>query len=697
MRLKYLFSVIVAGALLVGKVVAQGGVGVKETNKADYAYNTNSFYAAIELYEKAQKKVKDKKVKANIQYHIAKCYLKINNHKKAESFFKKVKVDPDDPMFHYDYGVLLKGGERYEEAKVQFEKYVQKNPSDYKGKAQVESCDLAIQWKNNPTCYRVENFKDINTKEWDFAPMIGNKKGTQLIFSSNRKKSTGKPNPIWGFLNEDLYVTDQEKSSSRGSGGNKWKDPVFLPGLSTTFSEGSGTMDRKYSTIYFTRCMGGDKKSGTGCQIYSSRRQGPTKWNDAVKLELAPDTFVTGHPTLTPDGNFMIFASNMPGGEGGMDLYIAAYNKKQKTYVDPKPLNKDINTFFEEMYPYVKDDWTLYFSSNRPEGMGGLDIFQSKLIGDDKNNPDWDKPKNMKYPINSNGDDFGIVFEPGKEAGYLTSDRKGTKGYDDIWKFSIPPVKLVLSGTVRDKDTKEVIPGATVELKDAAGNVFKTTTDATGFYKEEIPFGVAYDMTASKVDYYNDVAHATTMGLDPLTTCRDTNIVRDFYLKTQKIELEFEVQFKFDKAEWFPEYNDTLKKIVVIMTDNPTLVAEVGAHTDARGGDKYNEELATRRANAIVKYLVEQGINEKRLVPKGYGESEPRKLHMDMKGAESGFIFPAGTELTEEYINALKKEENGEKKFEDAHRLNRRVTVKKVSNDFKPPVVKEEDDDNNGQ
>jgi len=162
-------------------------------------------------------------------------------------------------------------------------------------------------------------------------------------------------------------------------------------------------------------------------------------------------------------------------------------------------------------------------------------------------------------------------------------------------------------------------------------------------------------------------------------------------LKTQKVDLEFEIQFVFDKAEWFQEYNDTLNKIIVILKDNPTMIAELGAHTDARGSDKYNQDLSQRRADAVVKYLVDNGIEKERLQAKGYGESEPRKLQRDMKGAESGFIFTKDTQLTEEYINNLKKEENGEKKFEDAHRLNRRVTVKKISDNFKPKKEKEEE------
>lgn len=684
MRFKHLLSFALLTAIISTKVQAQ--CNIKETAKGDYAYNTNSFAAAIELYGKAVGKVKDKTLKACVNYQIAKCYLKLQDFKKAEATFKKlVKVQPDDPMFHYDHGLLLKGQGRYEEAIDEFNKYVEKNPSDPKGKEQVAACSTAIEWKNHPTCYIVENFKALNTKEWDFSPIIANKKGTQLIFSSNRVKSTGKDNPIWGFLSEDLYVTNKDKAG-------KWSTPMAIPILSTTFSEGAGVMDRKFSTIYFTRCYG-DKKNGSGCQIYKSRRQGPDKWNEPEKIELFPDSCVTGHPALTPDGKYMVFSSNVEGGEGGMDLYIAAYDKRKKEYADPKNLGKNINTFFEEMYPFIREDGSLYFASNRPEGMGGLDIYQSEQ----KSDTEWEKPENMRSPVNSEGDDFGIIFEPGKEAGYLTSNRKGGRGYDDIYTFHIPPTKILLTGTVRDKDTKAVIPGATVEMKDAAGNVIKVTTDQTGFYKQEIPFGVSYDMTASKKDYYNDVHHANTKGMDPLKTCHDTTLVRDFELKSQIIELEFEIQFEFDKCTWFKEYNDTLEKIVVIMKDNPTLVAELGAHTDARGSSDYNEKLSQCRADSVVSFLVREGIDKKRLLAKGYGEDQPRKLQKDMKGADSGYMFKKDTELTEDYINSLKKApDGGDKVFEDAHRLNRRVTVRKVSDDYKPPVDEKEKDDDGG-
>lgn len=660
---------------------------IKATAKADEAYNNNAFDDAIELYTKAVGKVKGKdgkEAKSCIAFQIAKCYLSLNDYKKAESQFKKVmKGEPADAEAYYVYGNLLKSQGRYEEARVQFEKYVEKNPTSDKGKIAVQSCTNAIDWINNPTCYQIENLRVFNDKMMDFTPIYSNKKQTQVIFASNRAKSLGKESGIWGELNEDLWVSNLGKNK-------KWSTPTAVPGLSSDKSEGAAVMNSRYNMIYITRCFG-DKKNGSGCQIYSVRRMGPSKWGEANKIELFPDSFVTGHPALTLDDKVLVFASNAPGGEGGMDLYYALYDRKAKSFANPVNLGKEINTSANEMYPYLKADGTLYFSSDKAEGMGGLDIYKAEKIEENK----WGNPENMRYPINSEADDFGIVFKRGEEAGMLSSNRKGSRGGDDIWAFAIPEAKIMLSGTVRDKDTKEVLADATVELTDAQGNKFTAKTDATGYYKKEIPFGVAYDMIASKKDYYNDVNRASTMGLDPLKTCKDTNIVADFLLKTQRVDLEFEIQFIFDKEKWFPEYQDTVKKILTILLDNPTMVAEIGAHTDSRGDDNYNLRLSDRRANEVVKFLVENGIDAKRLKAKGYGETEPRKLQRDMIGSDSKFVFKQDSELTESSINELKKTE-GEKVFEDAHRLNRRVVVKKISDDYKapkPPRGKSEDDE----
>lgn len=674
---------LMVGLALMAAQPAMAQCGHKGTAKADFAYISNNFPEAIKLYQKASGKVgKDKSMKACVAFMVAKCYLKMNEYRRATSQLKKVlRYDPKNAAAVYEYASLLKAEGAYEEAMSEFKKYKQLEPNDPRGELGLKSCELAIQWKNNPTCYQVENVKAWNTRDMEFSPFISSRRQDEIIFTSNRKfkgKGAGKEWGTHGGVPEDLYLVEAERRS------NEWKEPKRLEGLSSEHSEGAGAMDNRYSYMYFTRCFQ-DKKNGSGCRILKTRRMG-TKWAEPENIEIAPDSFVTAHPTISGDGKYMVFASNMTGTKGGMDLWVAEYQRRAKTFVEPKNLGDEINTTDNEVYPHLKLDGTLYFSSNRPEGMGGLDIYKAELTGDKT----WGKVENMMYPINSPKDDFGIMFERGQEKGYLSSNREGSRGLDDIWAFSIPTATITLSGTVVDVDSRAPLENATVELTNPDGEKKTITTDKMGFYKMDIPFGVTYDMQATKENYYNDVNRASSMGLDPLKTCKDTNIIADFALKTTKVSLEFEIQFVFDKKEVEPEYMDTVKNLQIILEDNPRLKVEIGAHTDARGNDEYNRKLSERRANEIVRLLVDAGIDPNRLVPNGYGETEPRKLLKDMKGLKTGYIFAKDTVMTEEYINALRTSES-EDVFEDAHRINRRVTLKILSEDFKPGTPKEEE------
>jgi peptidoglycan-associated lipoprotein len=667
----------------------------KLTAKADFAYQSNNFVEAIKLYQKALGRTgKDKQLKLCINMQIARCYMRFNDYKKSEVTLRKVVKEKDiDATFYYQYGMVLKNLRRYEEAQAMFKRFQEKSPSDPRGPIAIASCDMALNWINNPTCYQVENMVRWNSKEMDFSPFISSKKSDELVFTSNRKEFSGKDKEEWGLhggLSEDLWFVTRTKVK-RGQQGD-WGTPERLTALSSEFSEGSGAMDNRFSNLYFTRCFG-DRKNGTGCRIFVSRRQG-AKWAEPTPVEIPgiPDSAVVAHPSISNDGKFIIFSTNIEGGFGGMDLYISEL--KRGKFTAPKNLGEGINTADDEVFPHLKMDGSLYFSSNRPEGMGGLDIFKAELLNPmstDKVSGVWGKVTNMRFPINSEGDDFGITFDKGTESGFLSSNRAGGKGSDDIYAFSVKKATITLSGTVFDIDTKEPLPGAKVELKSPDGSTINVTTDKLGFYKKQIDFGIAYDMTASKPTYFNDVNRAETMGLDPLVNCNDTNITRDFYLKTTKINIEFEIQFVFDKPEPLPAYRtDSLKQILLIIEDNPRIVVEIGAHTDSRGSDKYNEGLSQRRTDWIVKWLIDRGVEPERIVSKGYGESEPRTLQKDMVGLTSGRVFKKGTVLTEEFINGLKASE-GEKVFEDAHTMNRRVTMKILREDFKSKRKKNED------
>lgn len=670
----------------------------KVTAKADFAFNTNNFVEAIKLYQKALGKAKDKELKQCITLQIARSYLRFNDYKKAETTLRKavnargVSVEPE---VYFQYALVLKNLARYEEALTWFKKFSETKPSDPRGPIGMKSCEMAISWRANPTCYEVENVARWNTKQMDFSPFISSKKGDEIIITSNRDfkpadKKTKDDVGVHGGLSEDLWVIQAKKAArpARGAaaGPKEWNDPVRLEtGISTEHSEGSGTMDSRYANLFFTRCFG-DRKNGTGCRIYSSRRSG-AKWAEPVQVSIPgfPDSVVTGHPTISTDGKFMVFASNIGGGKGGLDLYISELNRGKVG----KPINlgPSINTPDDDMFPHLRMDGSLYFSSDRPEGMGGLDIYKASVVGElnaKKGAEIWGKVENMRYPLNSEGDDFGIYFEKGKEAGYLSSNRAGGKGLDDIYSFHVPQATITLSGTVFDKDTKAPLENATVELVDQEGNKLTVTTDKVGFYKKAIPFGVRYEMKATKPTYFYDVNRADVTNLDPLKTCRDTNITADFYLKTTKVNLEFEIQFVFDREIPLPEFiPDSLTQILRILNENPHLVVEIGAHTDSRGSDDYNRKLADRRAKWIVDWLVKKGgVEAERLVAKGYGEDIPRELTRNFKGLKSGRIFTKGLKMTDEVINGLKEKE-GENAFEDAHTLNRRVTMKILREDFK--------------
>lgn len=648
----------------------------KYTADADKAYRGGFYFQALQLYDKAKDKAKkDKAAAACVAFMMAQCNRKIGDYKKAFSLYQKaLKMGFEDPRAAWFMGIMYKNQGMYDEALAEFQNYKKLSPKDPKADQAIESCKNAANWKKNPTCYNVENIKPLNSRDNDFSPVYASRKSDVLIFSSSREGAKGKPDGVMGMIPEDLF---EAKISKKGA----WGSPTPLPddAVNTKESEGAATMNKRFNVMYFTRCSQ-DKKSKVGCQIYEVKKQGQ-KWAEPVKIALAPDSCVAGHPTVSADGNYMIFASNMPGGKGGMDLWIAKYDKKKKTFADPVNM-KDLNTDANEMYPYLRADDKLYFSSDRIDGMGGLDIYRADFVSEGK----WDKPVNMRSPINSEGDDFAIVFEGTDEKGMFTSNRKGGRGKDDIYSFNITKASVNVVVTVKDVDSKKPIQGVKVSFVSGSGEAKDITTDASGKVNlNPANYGEDYELRASKDNYFNAKGAASTKGIDPLVTCKDTTIYAEILMKTSDVPLNFEVLFYYDQAEFYPEFKDTLDKIVRILKENPTMRVELGAHTDARGRDEYNKDLSERRAKRVVEYIVSQGIEAERLRANGYGESQPRVMEMDLG------ILKKGQRLDEAFINSLPTEADRE----TAHKLNRRVTLKKIDNNYKPktppPPKKEEE------
>ncbi|MEI6122110.1 MAG: OmpA family protein [Bacteroidota bacterium] len=664
-----------------GKVMAQHNFG----SEADQAFEAEQRYTdAIDLYKKAYNKIKKNKAeKARVLFRIAECYRLTKNSKQAINWYTRViKSNYPDPITHLYLADAYKLNEQYAEAIVEFNEYKKLAPNDPRGGLGTEACQLAIKWKQDPTRYVVENVKKFNSRQSDYSPYWADKNYKAIIFTSDREGSTGTGVDGWtGQSFSDLYITTLDKKGA-------WSEPLPADeNINTPQSEGSAWLNKKANVIYFTRCPL-IKKTKLGCQIYYSKKQG-RGWDlpDTLKLNTDMSVFI-GHPTLDEEELTIYFTSNMPGGQGGTDIWMAKRTKKTKPFDKPVNLGPTINTSENEAFPYLRDDGALYFSSNGYErlGMGGLDIFKTTF-----ENGKWTTPENLKFPLNSAADDFGIIFKGTKEEGYLSSNRNGGKGIDDIYYFYLPPLLYTLQGVIRDDSTKQVIPGALVKLVGSDGTVLEVNADTTGLYqfgKTQILPNTSYDLTVSKPRYFAKQGRETTVGL---RTSKD--LVHDFNLVPIPIIPVVLPDVLYDLGKWYltPQAKDSLNWLVNILNVNPKWVIELSSHTDSRPIPMTNDSLSQRRAKSAVDYVVDSGgIARQRIIAKGYGANRPRVLDRDKNVVldpgkyaqckDKTFFFAKGTQMTDEYIKTLKT--TCEK--EAAHQLNRRTEFTILREDFVP-------------
>ncbi len=415
----------------------------------------------------------------------------------------------------------------------------------------------------------------------------------------------------------DIFITKLDKNG-------KFSAPLPLPApVNTPDNEGPATFDKAFKTMFFTRCSV-VKNKGVRCKIFSADRRG-NNWTDPVMLNFQIDTVTYGHPAVTADAQTVVFSSDLQGGVGGHDLWMSHYDKKSKTWGAPVNLGPEINTVGDEYFPYIHVNGDLYYSSTGLPGMGGLDIFHATKSGDNK----WVNPTNMGSPINSEGDDFGIIFEGTKDRGYFTSNRAGGRGGDDIYSFYMPPILFVIEGTVYDQDTHKGIPGATVRMVGSDGSDVSQKADTGGHYMfgalgandRYVKINSSYILSASATDLHylasDERANETTVGKKESET-----FVHDFQLQKPNpvVELHFPaVLYGLDSANLRTESKDSLNYLVRLLNNNPTLKIELDAHTDQQGDYNHNIHLSQARAQSCVNYLISQGIDSARLVAKGWG------------------------------------------------------------------------------
>jgi peptidoglycan-associated lipoprotein len=639
------------------------------TLEADGAFGNYSFFQAVELYKKAYSKEKSTAEKKRILYQIGRSYYELQDNTNAASWLKKsVLAGHDDPEAQYYLADAIRKQGKFDEALIEFEKFKTLKPSDPRGATGIKSCQLAQEWKDNPTRYLVEAEPLLNSKQFDFSPTWAGKKYDELIFTSTREGSTGNIiDPNTGENFSALWYTKRDKKG-------KWSVPQLLDETvnGSESNEGSASLDGKFKTLYFTRCVSKKNKS-LGCEIYMSKNSG-RKWDEPEMIKInKPDTCVVGHPSIGLKDDYLFFASDMPGGKGGKDIWVIKYDKKAKAWGDPINIS-GINTPGDEMFPFIHDDGRLFFASNGHPGMGGLDIFSSERVGTTDN---WGNVLNMKSPINSAANDFGIIFEGNIDRGYLTSDRDGGRGGDDIWSFRIPPIKFIIDGVITDVETGEPIPGAIVKLIGTDGSSVEAKADELGYYEFDekegtederyISANTSYTMDVTSPGYLKGKGQESTVGIEV-----STRFKHDFKLQSIKTkEIRFP-EVRYDLARWELQVNDSVNSkdsldyLYQLLVDNPNIVIELMAHTDTRGSDAANMTLSQKRAESCVEYLASKGISRDRMVAKGYGESEPV--------------------ISDEVINSLQT--NLEK--EAAHQKNRRTTFRVLRDDYVPAAPKEE-------
>ena len=659
------------------------------TQKADKAFEAEMYFEASELYKKGYKKTKNKAIKAEILFKQAECYRFSGKFKKAANFYKKAikaKYNNSNPIAILRYADMLMMVGNYEKALEQYKKYSKKVPTDTKAEKGIKSCQFAINWMNNPTRYLISKMDVVNSKNNDFSPSFGNRDYTKLYFVSSRKGSSNdKIDERTGEFFTDIYSTSLDKKG-------KWSKPkAELEPINSDNHEGTLCLNQNGTTMFFTTCQSENKKS-LGCEISISQLKGKI-WGSLNKLEVKVDSNTTiGHPTISADEKAVIFSAEMNGGYGGKDLWMVTRVARGQ-WSEPANLGPAVNTDGDEMFPFLHNDGSLYFASNGHVGMGGLDIFKSEL----NDNGIYVSAINLKSPINSSADDFGMIVERKSERGYFTSNRKtwtGTDGIvnksngsDNIYQFELPPLVLTLQGVITDTKTGAVLTGATVKLVGDDESAFEVKTDNTGSYNFDLNPLTTYEILVSKDGYLNNKVVETTVGLD-----KNTDIVRDINLDPIKKEIILpRIEYDFAKSELRPKSILDLDLLIITLNENPNITIELNSHTDFRGSSSQNTKLSQERANVCVDYLISNGIASDRLVANGKGESEPYVLTAeDAKNDERGGffakkIFKEGDVLTESYINKLKK------KFKEvAHQYNRRTTFRVLSEDYVPVVLEKE-------
>ena len=653
----YLFLLLVASFLYSCKSA--------KLSDAEEKQRIGEYFEAAAIYRKVYTKTPPAKrdLRGYIAFRMAECNRLINNTPRATSaYMNALRYKYPDSIVNLRLGQMYQKSGRYGEAIKYYNDYLLAEPGSVLAFNGVAGCEEAVKWKQAPTRYTVRRMEKFNSRRSEFSPMLYGEKYDQLYFASSRTpKGAGKDkeetnSAITGQRNNDFFLVKQDETGA-------WQAPVELEDeVNTEFDEGTPSFSKDGNTMYYTYCAQ-DPEGPRTSEIYVSSRSS-AKWGKGTRANIVKDSVTAlGHPSISPDGKYLYFVSDAVGGYGGKDLFRARVMGND--FGPMENLGPDINTPGDEMFPYVRDSVTLYFASDGHPGMGGLDLFKATLDSTGK----WNV-ENMKAPINSAGDDFGITFAGDKESGFFSSNRNDARGYDHLYSFELPVITIFIEGIVSDVD-ENPIEDATVRIVGRDGLNEKVLAKKDGKYKVELERDIRYVMMASARGYLNQNFELKTGPEEK----NETYIV-DFFLSPISKPVVIEnIFYDFDKATLRPESKKALDEMIKMLNDNPNVTIELGAHTDRKGSEQYNERLAQRRAQSVVDYLIAGGIAQDRLEAKGYGESVPKAINKRM--AKNYDFLNEGDVLTEEFIEKLTPEQQ-----EIADQINRRTEFKVLRTNY---------------
>lgn len=628
---------------------------------ADEQLARGEFYDASRTYRKIYNKLtkrEDRPLRGEVAFKMGECYRRLNMSARASAAYQNaIRYQYPDSMAFYYLGRSLQGEGRYAQAIDAYNKFLEWKPESELAREGAEGCRLAIESKNKKKSrYVVKNAKLFNSRRADFSPMYLDNKYDQLFFTSSTEKAMGdKKSEITGMKKSDIYVS---KKNERG----EWERPEPVEGeLNTDMDEGIVSFSPDGQTMYLTKARR-SLTSNTSVEIYTSTRS-DAKWSAATKFEITADTIsAVGHPAVSPDGKYLYFSSDMPGGFGGKDIWRVSIGERLGSLVN---LGPQINTEGDEMFPYMRTDSLIYFASDGHPGFGGLDMFKARL---NSTGDRW-SVENLGLPLNSTGDDFGITFGPG-ETGFFSSNRGDGNGRDHIYSFELPELKVTISGWVMDKD-EEPVPKAVIRIVGDDGSNQKEVARDDGSFSFNLERGVKYVMMAGAKGYLNVKQEFVSD-----TTEEDADYAVDFILASiSKPQVVENIFYDFDKATLRPESKTALDEMAQMLRDNPNVTIEMSSHTDRIGSDEYNMDLSHRRAKSVVDYLIAAGITADRLKYQGYGESRPKTVTKRINREYPQ--FPEGTVLDEEFVSKLSPEDQ-----EAADQINRRTEFQVMSIDY---------------